>query len=129
MSDFWSDPDMSGGNGEFIKFDKIGDSVSGVVRKLGRKVWDDGSVSPQLELVTDDGTEKTLTAGQVRLKLALAEQRPEVGDHIAVEMTDIEKRSGGKTLKHFKCDVTRGGKPTAAAGAKAAPVEDDAPPF
>lgn len=130
MSSIWDDPDMSGGNGEFIKFDKVGDGVSGVVRKLGRKVWDDGSVSPQIELVSDDGEEKTLTAGQVRLKLALAEKRPEVGDHLVVEMTEVEKRSGGKTLKHFRCDVTKGGKPTAGAGASAkAAAADDAPPF
>ena len=94
-------------SGEFVKFDRIGDTVSGKVVGLGVKVWDDGSKSPQLEIVTDEGESKTLTAGQVRLKLALAEQRPEIGDHIRVALSDIEKRSGGKTLKHFDVKVTR----------------------
>lgn len=125
MSSIWDDPDVVGGSNEFVKFDKVGDSVSGKVDHTGRKVWDDGSVSPQLDLITDDGEARTLTAGQVRLKLALAEKRPEVGDHLRVELTQIEKRSGGKTLKHFDVVVKK-----AATASKAAPVgDDDAPPF
>jgi hypothetical protein len=125
MSSIWDDPDVVGGSNEFVKFDKVGDSVSGKVDHIGRKVWDDGSVSPQLDLITDDGEARTLTAGQVRLKLALAEKRPEVGDHLRVELTQIEKRAGGKTLKHFDVAVKK-----AATASKAAPVaDDDAPPF
>jgi len=68
-------------------------------------VWDDGKVSPKLILRMDDGTEKTVTAGQVRLKAILAETRPQVGQTIRITMTEIEKRSGGKTLKHFSVEV------------------------
>jgi hypothetical protein len=126
MSDsIWDDPAVTGGNNEFVKFEKVGDSVSGKVENIGRKTWDDGSVSPQLDLLTDDGEARTLTAGQTRLKAALAEQRPEVGDHLSVTLTQIEKRSGGKTLKHFDVTVKK------AAGATTAPsaADDDAPPF
>jgi hypothetical protein len=49
-----------------------------------------------------------LTAGQVRLKAALAEQRPEAGDHLTVTLKQVEKRSGGKTLKHFDVEIKRG---------------------
>jgi hypothetical protein len=122
-------------SGDFVKFENVGDTVTGTVTALGVKLWDDGTKSPQLELDTDDGS-KTLTAGQVRLKLALAEQRPEVGDRIRVELTQIEKRNGGKTLKHFDVKVQRGsaGAAPAPAAAAAAPAAngwaaDAAPPF
>jgi len=66
-------------------------------------------------LDTKDG-EIALTAGQVRLKAALAEQRPEVGDTLTVKLTEIEKRAGGKTLKHFDVAVIKGTSlPTVAA--------------
>ena len=120
----WDSPDMAASNGEFIKFTNVGDAVSGHVESVGRKTWDDGSVSPQIDLMTDDGEAKILTAGQVRLKLALAEKRPEIGDHLAVELIDIIKRPGGKTLKEFRVDVVKGGK--AKAGAKAAPAGSSA---
>ena len=114
--------------GEYVKFNEVGDTVTGTVTALGVKHWDDGNKSPQLTLDTDEGP-KTLTAGQVRLKLALAEQRPEVGDRIRVELTQIEKRSGGKTLKHFKVDVQRGSTAAAAAApaAKSGGFADEAP--
>jgi hypothetical protein len=119
-------------SGDYVKFDKIGDTVVGTITSLGVKTWDDGSKAPQLGLDTDEGP-KTLTAGQVRLKLALAEQRPEVGDRIRVELTDVEKRQGGRTLKHFRVDVQRAGGTPAPATAVAAPATasgfSDTPPF
>lgn len=114
----WDDPDLRVG-GEFFKFDNVGDSISGTVNAVRAHRFDDGSVAPQVMLTTDDGEEKTVTAGQVRLKAALAEQRPEAGDHISVTFTENEKRAGGKTLKHFDVKVTRGGGPTAAPTAAA----------
>lgn len=132
MSSIWDEPEFAAGSGEFVKFENIGDGVSGHVTHIGRKVWDDQSVSPQLEIKTDDGEAKTLTAGQVRLKNALAEERPEIGDHISVRMTDVQKRPGGKTLKIFDVVVTRGGKKAAAAAAPAKKADgwnDQEPPF
>lgn len=102
----WDDPSLRVG-GDYVKFDNIGDTVSGTVLSVGAHRWDDGTVSPQIILETADG-EKTVTAGQVRLKVALAEKRPEVGDHLTIALTNIEKRAGGKTLKHFDVSVGKG---------------------
>jgi len=76
--------------------------------------FDDGKVVPKIMLDTEDG-EVALTAGQVRLKAALSEKRPEVGDKLTVTMTEVEKRAGGKTLKHFDVDVVKSGTPAPAA--------------
>jgi hypothetical protein len=99
--------------GDYIKFEEVGDSVSGIVLSVGAHRWDDGTVSPQIVLDTDEG-EKTVTAGQVRLKAALAEKRPEVGDLLSITYTELEKRTGGKTLKHFDVKVAPAGKKPAA---------------
>jgi len=96
-NDFWSEFSQSG---DFIKFDVVGDTVSGTITAVRRHMFEDGKVVPQIELDTPDGP-KTLTAGQVRLKAMFAEQRPGVGDYITVTLTDIEKRAGGKTIKSF----------------------------
>lgn len=112
----WDDPEVKSG-GEFVKFENVGDEVEGVITAIRAHRWDDGSVCPQINLTLDDGEDRTLTAGQVRLKAALVEKRPEVGDRIKVKHTSVEKRAGGKTLKHFDVAVTKG-KPA-----------EDAPPF
>ena len=58
----WDNPEMSVG-GDYVKFDQVGDTVTGRILVVGMKRWDDGSVAPQLLLDTAEG-EKTLTAGQ-----------------------------------------------------------------
>lgn len=121
MSSVWDDPSMQVG-GDYIKFEKVGDTVAGTIIEVSAKRWEDGSISPQLLLDTADGT-KTVTAGQVRLKAALAEQRPERGDHITITLSDIERRSGGKTLKHFDVKVTRAGSAAAAPAAAASTMD------
>lgn len=103
----WDDPEVKVSN-DFVKFEKEGDRIAGTIQAIRKHRFTDGSVAPQILLKTDDGDEKTLTVGQVRLKLAMAEQRPEVGDHLTVALTQIEKRGGGKTLKHFDVSVKRG---------------------
>ena len=118
MTSVWDDPDLRVG-GEFVKFENVGDTVSGTVNAVRAHRFDDGSVAPQVLLTTDEGEERTVTAGQVRLKAELATQRPEPGDHVTITFTEVEKRSGGKTLKHFSVQVNRGGKPAAATPAAA----------
>lgn len=103
----WDHPDLRVG-GEFIKLDNVGDTAAGVIQVIRPHKFDDGSVAPQILLVTDQGEERTLTAGQIRLKTELASQRPEAGDHIRVTLTQIEQRAGGKSLKHFAVEVQRG---------------------
>lgn len=108
--DVWADPDFAIG-GSYVSFNEVGDTVTGKVVAVRKHVWDDGSVSPQI-LLDCDGEERTVTAGQVRLKAALAEKRPQPGQHVTITLTEIEKRAGGKTLKHFDVQV---GVPVAAA--------------
>jgi len=116
MTSVWDDPEIAVAS-DYVKFETVGDSVAGNILAVQVHRFDDGKVAPKLIIETDDGDEKALTAGQVRLRAALAEQRPEAGDHITVTLTEIEKRAGGKTLKHFDVQVTRAG---AAAAAKPA---------
>lgn len=122
MTDIWDDPELKVTD-EYIKFENVGDGVSGKVLGISVHRWDDGSTCPQL-LLDVDGEEVMLTAGQTRLKRALAEQRPQVGDSITATFTEEEKRPGGKTLKHFDLQVTRGGA-TPAAKAAPKPADDD----
>lgn len=123
MTDFWDDPEIAPSS-NFVKFSEVGDGVSGRITAIGKHRFDDGTPVPQLSMTTDSGEDVTLTAGQTRLKAALAEQRPRVGDHLAVRLSAIEKRAGGKTLKHFEVKVTRG--QSAPAGGTATTT---APPF
>lgn len=123
----WDDPELRAG-GEFVKLENQGDYVSGTIQAIRKHRFDDGSTAPQVLLVTDEGEERTLTAGQVKLKNELAVQRPEAGDWIRVTLTQIEKRAGGKTLKHFSVELRRGnGAPPAPAAAAAAPQQYAAP--
>lgn len=105
MSDFWNDPDLTVG-GDYIKFDEPGTTIAGKVLSISKYDWGDGTYAPQLILDTDDG-EKTVTAGQVRLKALLAETKPQPGDVITIVYVGTEPRPGGKTLKNFTVDVIR----------------------
>ena len=111
----WDDPEMRTAS-DYASFNEVGDSVSGIVSGVFAHRFDDGKVVPKIMLDTADG-EIALTAGQVRLKAELSEKRPEVGDTLTVTLTEIEKRAGGKTLKHFDVVVVKGGKPAPAAAA------------
>ena len=125
MSSVWDDPEIRTG-GDFVKFDNVGDTVTGLITGIKAHRFDDGKVVPQLFLDVS-GEERTLTAGQVRLKAELATQRPEVGDTLTVTLSEVEKRAGGKTLKHFDVQVGRGGAPAAAPAATPAAAPAAAP--
>jgi hypothetical protein len=118
----WDDPEMRVAS-DYASFNEVGDSVSGVVTGVYAHRFDDGKVVPKIMLDTSNG-EIALTAGQVRLKAALAEKRPEIGDTLTVKLTEIEKRAGGKTLKHFDVNVAKGaGAPVAAAPSDMTPEQ------
>lgn len=117
----WDDPDLKIG-GEFFKFENVGDTIGGTIHVVRVHRFDDGTVAPQLLLTTEDGTERTVTAGAILLKRALAEHRPEAGDTIVITLTEIEKRAGGKELKHFEVLVDRGDPATSAAPAGVPPA-------
>lgn len=113
----WDDPELRV-NSDYIRFEQVGDTVTGTVLSVRAHRFDDGKVVPQILLDTVDG-ERTLTAGQVRLKALLAEQRPEAGDSLSVTLTNIEKRAGGKTLKDFDVIVQKDAAKPAAVPADA----------
>ena len=118
----WDDPEMRTAS-DYASFNEVGDSVSGVVTGVFAHRFDDGKVVPKIVLDTAEG-EIALTAGQVRLKAELSEKRPEVGDTLTVKLTEIEKRAGGKTLKHFDVDVTKGtGAPVVVAAPSMTPEQ------
>jgi hypothetical protein len=102
----WDNPEFKSDGGTYVNFEKIGDCVEGTVLSVGLQTWKDGTIAPKIVVHTLAG-EKTLTAGQVRLKMALAEKRPEQGDYLSVKFVAVEDRGGGKTLKHFEVDVRK----------------------
>ena len=107
-SSVWDDPTIRP-SGDYVKFETVGDFVVGEIIGLGIHEFPDGKRAAKLIIRDDDGEERTLTAGQVQLATKLAEARPEVGDRVKITFTQVEKRSGGKTLKHF--DVAVKGTP------------------
>ena len=102
---YWDEPGIAVVS-DYIKFENVGDTVTGVIIDLGVQVWQDGSKSPKLTLRTTDG-DKVLTASQVQLKTKMAELRPEIGDTIKVTLDGVEKLQGGKTMKKFSVNVKK----------------------
>lgn len=116
----WDDPELQISD-DYVKFENPGDTITGTITAIRIHRFDDKAV-PQVIVRTPDGRDRTITGGQARLKALLAEKRPEVGDTITVTMTNIEKRAGGKTLKHFELEVGNTG--TAPTASVAAPADD-----
>lgn len=106
----WDDPELKR-PGNFVSFDNKGDEIVGNIIHVGKHRFDD-KVVPQI-ILDCDGEERTVTAGQVQLQTKLAELRPVEGDRIKITLTEIEKRAGGKTLKHFDVKVQKGVAPVA----------------
>lgn len=100
---FWDDPDIKNTT-SWVKFEDVGDTVSGTIAKLGKKTWQDGSVAIEITFVEPDVP--VLTASQVLLKTTLGELQPGPGDKLSVSLAAIEKLNGGKTLKRFVVEVT-----------------------
>jgi hypothetical protein len=121
---FWDDPNIAPQDGDFIKFDSIGDAAEGRVASMGTKTFpnDKGGqdVVPQLVLVGEDGAEKTLTAGGIDLRKKLIEARPDVGDWVRVTLIGRDGR-----VKRYTVDVKRLNGAASPAAAQAA----GAPPF
>jgi hypothetical protein len=106
MSSIWDDPAVKP-SGDFVKFETVGDAVTGTVLDVSIHTFEDGKRAAKLVIRTAEG-DRTLTAGQLQLAAKLAEARPNVGDTLAINFVGIEKRAGGKTLKQFTVAVTRG---------------------
>jgi hypothetical protein len=120
-NDPWDDEDLRP-SGAYVVFSKPGDSVEGKVVHIGKHLFpatkdQPEKLSPKLDIEEDDGTLRTLTAGQAQLSAKLREHRPQVGQRLKVVYTKEEDRGGGRRLKHFDVTVT------------GSPVDDDGVPF
>jgi hypothetical protein len=100
--------------GNFVKWENVGDSVSGEVLDVSLGKDFNGDPAPQLVIETDEGV-KTVTAGQKVLQTRLAENRPEVGDEVTITFSGRgEPRAKGQEgAKLFDVEVTRGKGSTA----------------
>lgn len=106
----WDDPAIKA-NDDYVKFENPGDKVVGTILDISVHTFPDGKKAPKLVIREDDGDERVLTAGQTMLLRRLGELRPDVGDRIAVVFERVERRDGGKTMKHFQVEVARQGAP------------------
>ena len=97
-------------SGDFVKFEYVGDQVVGIIMHVREGTDYNGNPCPLLILeVNAEGDEKTLTASQVKLKVALAEKAPKVGDKIRVVYSGIGPAQPGKApAKEFTVDVQAG---------------------
>ena len=86
----WDDMSTSG----FVKFEKIGDTVSGTITKVYPGTDFNGNPCPVLDLVTEDG-ERTLSCGQANLKAQVVAIKPKVGETIKVTFDHEEKAALG----------------------------------
>jgi hypothetical protein len=117
----WDDPDLKPA-GNYVTFETPGDQIVGTILAIRKHTFPDGKVAPELIIRKDDGEECTLTAGQVVLSRRLSELRPSEGDRLAVVFTNVEKRDGGKTLKHFDVQVANANPAAVAAQPQPAPT-------
>lgn len=83
-------------NGEFVKFENVGDSVSGEVRSVTVGEDFNGQPCPKLLIATDGGDDRTVTAGQKVLQSRLSEVRPQPGERIAIVYTGVGDAKPGK---------------------------------
>lgn len=97
-------------SGDFVKFENVGDAVVGIIKEIREGKDFNSNPCPLLVLeVSDEGDEKTLTAGQVLLKAALAEKAPQVGDKVRITYSGIGEAKPGKApAKVFTVDVKKG---------------------
>jgi hypothetical protein len=96
-------------NGEYATFNEVGDQIVGVVKVIREGRDFNGNPCPELVLELEDGDEKTVTAGQVMLKAALAEKAPKEGDRIRITYSGVgDARPGRAPAKLFTVDVKPG---------------------
>ena len=95
----WDDMATSG----FMKFEAIGDSISGTIVKVYPGTDFNGNPCPVLDLVTEDG-ERTLSCGQANLKAQIVALKPKAGETIKVTFDHEEKAALGMrkvfTIEH-----------------------------
>lgn len=137
--EFWEDADLQAG-GDYLSLAAQGDTISGTITGMRKRVWDDGKVAPELFLNTDAGTviggqqvapeNYSFTAGAYELKKELALQRPGVGDHFKATRGATEQLKGGRSIGHYTVEIVRGNaqQPPQQAQPPQQPVYRQAPP-
>lgn len=103
------DYDKYAGGGDYVKFENVGDQVIGVIKEVREGRDFSKNPCPELVLEVEDGEEKTVTAGQVMLKQALAEKRPQKGDKVRITYSGVgDAKPGQAPAKLFTVDVKEG---------------------
>lgn len=113
-----------------IKFEKIGDHITGTVTNI--RITDfggKGERTPELWIKQDDGSEVSMTASQVMLQRSLASARPSVGDKIAIvyKGDGQSSRAGMSPPKLFDVKVARGNGNAEPTNVAATPPQPDEP--
>lgn len=105
---FWDDPSVKPDSSNYMRFDAVGDTITGTIAKLQKRVFNAGTADERTapEFIFAETDVPSLTAGQVLLQQALYELRPEIGDNLTVTMGAVEK-TGTKTLKRWQVALVR----------------------
>jgi hypothetical protein len=105
---FWDDPSVKPDITSYMKFESVGDTVSGTIAQLRKRTFNAGTADERIcpEIIFVDDDTPSLTAGQVLLQQALFELRPGVGDHLTVTLAAIDKKAT-KTLKRWQVVLKR----------------------
>lgn len=120
------DWDQYKNTGGYVSFKEVGDTVVGTIKTIRTGNDFNFNPCPELVLIMDDGEERTLTAGQVMLKAALAEKAPQVGDKIRIVYSaNGEGKPGKAPAKLFTVDVKAGDPATVYELAEAAKAATD----
>lgn len=82
-------------SGDFVKFESIGDKVSGVITAVRPGTDFNGNPCPVLDLTLDDGSTRTLSCGQANLKAQIVALKPQAGGTITVTFDHEEKAAMG----------------------------------
>ena len=86
--------------------EEVDDQIVGTVTALKVEQGKAGDV-PVVTLETDDGHKKEVWASPTMLKQALATEKPQVGDKLAIKLTELRQVGQPSPLKVFAVRVKR----------------------
>jgi hypothetical protein len=108
MPGFWDSDEVkaAASSADYASLKVVGDEAQGIITKLGVRKFNEGTAQerPAIEVKFTDAP--TLTAGQTMLMQGLYELQPQPGDHLYVQLTEVQKM-GAKTMKRFVIRVTK----------------------
>lgn len=99
FDEFWDDEDIASGPDSFIKFENMGDTVTGKILSMSKQRFKDdaGNVktAPTFVLETEDGN-VGVTCGANQLRALLIERRPRVGDELTITLRTQPRKGMAK---------------------------------